>query len=376
MAETYDAVVIGGGIIGCSTAWRLAQTGRRVALLERGHIGGEASAAAGGLFVPEASPDVPSHLLDFWNRSNALYPAFVEEVRATTGEAFEFRISGRLVVGFTDGDVSRLRETFAWQTAAGIRVKWLSGSEALAAEPALAPDVAGGIFFQDHGLIDNTRFTAALGRAVRRAGGDVFPNRQALGFAVDGERVDGVETLVGRLSAPVVVNCAGSWAGLIDPRARQPIRPAKGQMLAVEARPMALRLPVAGPGGSALPRADGRTLIGATIHDVGFDKDVIASDVFGLFDRTARILPGLRQARFLEAWAGLRPVAPDHQPIIAPDPEIGGLYWGTGHYTMGILSAPATAQALTELIATGKSSIPIDEFGVERFKVSALQPVP
>jgi glycine oxidase len=371
MAESYDAIVIGGGIIGCSIAWRLAQSGRRVALLERGHVGGEASSAAGGIFVPTASPETPPHLLEFWKTSNALYPAFAEEVRETTGQAFEFRVCGRLNVAVTDDEVAWLRQFFEWQEPAGIRAEWLSGADALAAEPALAPDVAAGVFFPDHGLVDNARFTVALGWAVRRAGGDVFENRQVTGLVVEGNRVTGVETPVGRVSAPVVVNCAGSWAGTIDPRANQPIRPAKGQMLAVASPAVPLRRPVQGPGASCVPRADGRTLIGATVHDVGFDKDVIANDIFGLFDGMARIVPALRQAPFLEAWAGLRPIAPDRQPIVGPDGDIGGLFWATGHFSMGILCAPATARALTDLIETGKSSIPIHEFSVSRFKIAA-----
>jgi glycine oxidase len=117
-------------------------------------------------------------------------------------------------------------------------------------------------------------------------------------------------------------------------------------------------------------RADGRTLIGSTVHDVGFDKDVIAGDISGLFERSARVLPALRQARFLDAWAGLRPVTPDHQPLIGPDPRIAGLYWATGHFTMGILLAPATARAIADLIDVGHSTIPIGAFGVERFAVA------
>jgi glycine oxidase len=372
MAESYDAIVIGGGIIGCSVAWRLAQSGRRVALVERGHVGGEASSAAGGIFVPISSPDTPGHLLEFWKTSNKLYPAFADEVRAATGQSFEFSISGRLVAGFDDEDVTRLRQTYEYQAPAGIRAEWLSGADALAAEPALAPDVAAGVLFPDHGLVDNARITSALGWAVRRAGGDLFENRQATGLVLAGDRVTGIETPIGRVSAAIIVNCAGSWAGLVDPRTPQPIRPAKGQMLAVASDPVFLRRPLGGPGAAAVPRADGRTLIGATVHEVGFDKDVIANDIAGLFERIARIVPGIRQARFLEAWAGLRPVAPDRQPIIGADPDVGGLYWATGHFTMGILSAPATAQALTELIATGKSSIPIGEFSPGRFRTAAM----
>ena len=103
---------------------------------------------------------------------------------------------------------------------------------------------------------------------------------------------------------------------------------------------------------------------------MGFDKDVIAGAITGLFQRTARILPSLEQARFLDAWAGLRPMCPDHQPLIGADLEIGGLYWATGHYTMGILSAPATAKAIADLIDAGRTALPIAGFSAERFSAS------
>lgn len=371
MRSGYDAVVIGGGIIGCSVAWRLAQRGRTVALLERGRVGGEASSAAGGIFIPEAETGLSPDLLRFWDTSNQMYPAFVDEVRSVTGEAFEFRVNGRLVVAFSDEDVARLRQDFELQAPAGIRAEWLSGAEARAAEPSLSPDVQAAIFFPDHGLVDNPRLTHALGSAVRRAGGDLFESRPVTGLLVQGGRVAGVQTPNGEVGGSIVVNCAGSWSGLVDPRARQPVRPAKGQMLAVDRGAMPLNHLVAGPGGSAVPRADGRTLIGATIDDVGFDKDVIAGAIAGLFQRTARILPSLEQARFLDAWAGLRPMCPDHQPLIGADLEIGGLYWATGHFTMGILSAPATAQAIADLIDAGRTALPIAGFGAERFATPA-----
>lgn len=371
MPTGYDAIVIGGGIIGCSVAWRLAQDGRQVALLERGRVGGEASSAAGGIFIPEAEPDLSPDLLRFWDTSNRMYPSFVEEVRAATGEAFEFRVNGRLVVAFDEEDVARLRRRFELQEPSGIRAEWLSGADARAAEPALSPEVQAAIFFPDHGLVDNPRLTHALGTAVRRAGGDLFENRLVTGLRIHGGRVEGVQTPVGEVRGELVVNCAGSWAGLVDPHARQPVRPAKGQMLAVDRGSVRLTHMVAGPGGSAVPRADGRTLIGATVDDVGFDKDVIAGAILGLFQRTVRILPSLEHARFLDAWAGLRPMCPDHQPLIGADLEIGGLYWATGHYTMGILSAPATAKAIADLIDSGHTALPIARFNAARFSTPA-----
>lgn len=143
-------------------------------------------------------------------------------------------------------------------------------------------------------------------------------------------------------------------------------------MLAVDARPVFFEHIVQGTGGGIVPRADGRTLIGATQEDVGFDKDVSAGRVSALFERVARMLPVLRQARFLDAWTGLRPMTPDGEPLIGPDPRLDRLFWATGHWTMGVLMAPATGRAVAELIGTGRSSIPIEKFGDELFTASQL----
>jgi glycine oxidase len=372
MPEVYDAIVIGGGIIGCSVAWRLAQTGRKVAVVERGRVGGEASSAAGGILVPKAGPETPDALLRFWKASHDMYPAFVDEVRAVTGQAFEFRAAGQLAVAVDDADVAKLKETFPLQAPAGIRAEWLSGAEARAAEPTLAPDVQAAVLFPDHALLDNGRLSHALGWAVRRSGGHVFESRAVTGLVVEADRVTGVETATGRLSSAVVVNCAGSWAGRLDPRAASAVGPIKGQMLAVDAGPTTFQLIVQSANGGIVPRADGRTLIGATQEDVGYDKDVIFGSISALFERVARMLPALRQARFLDAWAGLRPAAPDRLPVIGPDPVLAGLYWATGHFTMGILQAPATARAITDLIEQGRSSMGIEEFRVNRLS-PALQ---
>jgi glycine oxidase len=371
MSDTYDAVIIGGGIIGATTAWRLAQGGRQVALLERGRIGGEASSAAGGILVPENSPGLDPALLEFWKVSHAMYPEFVAETRELTGHAFEYRVPGRIVAGFDDADIARLRERHALQAAGGIRASWVSAAETREAEPSLSPDVRGALFFPDHGLVDNPRFTRALGDAARLAGATVVENCVVTGLTLNDERVRGVETAIGSYGAAVVVNCAGSWSGRVDSRVRQPVRPAKGQMLAVDRGSLVMRHMVEGGGIAVVPRADGRTQLGATVHDVGFDKDVIASDVAGMIGRGCRLVPGLTRARFVEAWAGLRPMCPDRLPLIGPDPAIRGLYWATGHYTMGILGAPATARAIADLVQHGATDIPVQSFGAERFLVTS-----
>jgi glycine oxidase len=370
VSESFDAVVVGGGIIGCSVAWRLVQTGRRVAVLERGHVGGEASSAAGGLLSPHGAADRPAHLLRLWDLSNKLYPQFVEDVRAATDQLFDYRRCGRVTVAITDDEVAKLHREFLLQEPSRVNARWLSGADARAVEPLLSPDVQAAIHYPDHALVHNPRFTRAIGRAFRRAGGTLYENRGVTGFVVEHDRITAVETPTGIVNAPVVVNCAGSWAGSIDRRAWQPIRPVKGQMVVVDLGAPALQCSVGCPQGGALPRTEGQTLVGATTEDVGFDKDVTMGAISGVFERTARVLPSLRSARLVDAWAGLRPTAPDREPVMGADSAIEGLHWATGHSTMGILAASATSRAMADLIDTGRSSIPIDEFSPARFAVA------
>jgi len=196
---------------------------------------------------------------------------------------------------------------------------------------------------------------------------DVFENCLVTGLAFEGESVVGVKTPGETFQADTVVNCAGSWSGLLDPRCPMPVRPLKGEIIAVDARPHSPHILVSGLSHSAVPRADGRTILCATSSDAGYNKDVVFGSVVGLFERVARLFPMLRTARFLETWAGLRPLTPDREPVLGADPTIRGLFWATGHAGMGIVSAPATARALADLIVTGASSIPIGRFGPERF---------
>jgi glycine oxidase len=257
------------------------------------------------------------------------------------------------------------------QAPAGIPAEWLTRDEALEVEPLLAPDVLAALYLPDHGFVDNPKLTVALGSAVRACGGEVVENCLVTGLNVENERVTGVETATGTVNGAVVVNCAGSWSGLIDLRFPIPVRPLKGEIIAVDIRPIHQQILVSGPSFSSVPRADGRTILCATSSDVGYNKDVVMGSVFGLFERVCRYIPALRNARFVETWAGLRPLTPDREPIIGADPVVRGLFWATGHAGNGIVEAPATARAMADLILTGRSSIRIDRFGVERFAAVA-----
>ncbi len=365
----FDVAIVGGGIIGCALAWRLAREGASVALLERGEVGQEASWAAGGQLVPAAEPGRPRQLVDHWVASARMYPRFVEELREETGAQLELRFCGRLSVATDESSLDQLRQHYARQGPAGVRVEWWSAAQVRAAEPAL-PEVLGGIHWVDDGFVENRRVVPALARAAAKRGAQLRTWTPVARVLVERDRAHGVELVGGeRVAAGAVVNAAGAWAGQVGGATPVPVGPSKGQMAALEPSSMPVGRIVGFPGVTVVPRADGRLLLAATKESVGYDKRTTLWAVEHLLRHTLSHLPGLRDSTFVEAWTGLRPRAEDEVPLVG-ESVVAGLYYATGHYSMGITSAPATAEALTGLLLRGRSPLPIDAFSPRRFEAS------
>jgi glycine oxidase len=364
--EQTEVVVVGGGLIGSSIAWRLAQSGRKVILLERGEPGGEASSAALGGLQPEAGREAGPQLLALWLRSLEQYERFVAELRETTGAAFEYRASGRLVLAFDEREEAALRERFTAQRVAGIPCEWLTGDAARQLEPALSPRVRAALRFPRHGLVDNQRMSPVVATAAARAGVIVRPFEPVLALREVAGRVVGVETTSGKIGADAVVNAAGSWAGLVAGSLRHAVEPAKGEIIALGARVRPVEHVISSTGGSIAARSDGRVIVGATVRHAGYDKTLSADGVGQMLAAATSAIPALSQARFLDAWTGLRPLTPDEQPILGED-ERAGLFWATGHYKMGILAAPATAEVIAALVEGKAPPVQVDELSPRRF---------
>lgn len=386
--ERADVVVIGAGLIGSSIAWRLAQAGRRVVLLDRGEPGAEASWAGAGLLQPEAGREATPETLGLWLESLARYEGFVRELQETTHAAFEFRRCGRLILALDEAQEAALRERAQAQVTAGIAHEWLSGDDVRRMEPAVTHAVRAALFYPQHAMVDNRRMGPVIALAAAIAGAEVRPYEAAMGIAVTGDRVEGVETPSGRIAAEVVVNAAGCWSGFLRPRdgpaQTEPgpavlsqderstsaqdriVGPAKGEIIALEARPAPIQRVISIEGGSVSARGDGRIVVGATVIHGSFRKEVTANGVAAMLAVASQAVPALREARFLEAWTGLRPHSADDQPVIGPDDV--GLYWATGHFKMGILSTPATAEVVTSMIEGRPPCVPVTSMSPRRFE--------
>lgn len=364
--------IVGGGVMGLAIGWRLAQAGRRVDLFERDRVGRGATHAAGGMLAASAEAEPGEDALTGLNRlSQSLWPDFARELVAASGVDVEMRREGILNIALTGDDLRRLRAEFEHQRHLGLPTRWLTAAELREREPYLAPGAGGAIFSPDDHQVENRRVAEALRVAFERAGGSIHEGAAVERVLVEGGAVHGVRVAGTTHEAGTVVLAAGAWSGGIDglpEPARPPVRPVKGQMLAVRmpAEEPLLRHVVWAPGVYLIPRLDGRLLIGATVEERGFDSRITAGGMLTLLQSAWRALPGVEELPIEETWVGFRPGSRDDAPILGPGP-VRGLVFATGHHRNGILLMPVTADLVSRFILTGALDPAVVPFGIGRF---------
>ncbi len=364
--RSADCIVIGGGVVGCSAALRLAQAGVRTIVLERAIPGAEASSAAAGILAAQEEAEGPGPLVELCMASRGLFAALAAELREATGIDAGHRETGLISACFAEADRARLTERYAWQARAGWNLAWLDRAEALRREPALAPNVIAALSFPDDGQIDPRPYSRALSLAAAAAGAEFLSGAYVRRVVSDGGRVTGVEVEGERLAAPRVVIAAGSWSALVEGAGLPPraVRPMRGQIAQLETRPPAIHGTIISPaGGYIVGRADGRVLAGSTMELVGFDKRVTAAGLRHVLELAIGLAPALADAPVTETWANFRPVTEDGLPLIGRS-AIDGLILATGHFRNGILLSPITGEIVRDVVI-GKAP---------RWDVSAFSP--
>jgi glycine oxidase len=351
-----DVVVIGGGVIGLAVAWRAAQAGLSVTVLERGRPGGETSHVAAGMLAPisEATPTERA-VLELGLRAAATYERFAAELADASDVDPGYLAWGTLAVARDADEAEALERELEMRRALNLEVARLRPSAARAIEPALAPTLRLALEVPTDHAVDPRRLTAALVLAAERAGAVVRTGAEVAEVVLAGGRLAGAVLAGGeRVLAGDVVVAAGPWSGRLEglpPEARVPVRPVKGQILRLHdpAGPGLLHhvLRIAGRG-YVVPRGDGRYVLGATTEERGFDRAVTAGAVFELLREAIELVPGVSELELDECSAGLRPATPDGAPAIGPG-ALPGLHWATGHHRGGVLLAPVTA----ELVVSG-----------------------
>ncbi len=371
-----DVLILGGGLIGCATAFRLAQRGARVAVVDRGAPGSEASTAAAGMIAPQGETVQPDAFFELGARSRDLYAAFIAEVEQVSERQVGYRRDGEMLVAMDDAGVHELESIYHAQTAIGLPVERLHPEEARRRVPGLSVDLRMALHLGGDHWLNNEWLMEALVEACRRLGVTFHSQTRVVRLNANGHGVASVqvEPVSGepRLSAATFVLAAGSWSG--DFGIPLPLRPCRGQMLEFEP---GTELPLVVRSGHhyLVPRAPHRVVVGTTAEYTGYDKAVTAGGLRSILEGTLPFAPFLKDLRFSRAWCGLRPDTPDHLPILGRG-TYPNLILATGHFRNGILLAPVTAAIVAALIFDGVSPYPIENYSPDRFQTAAAKSQP
>lgn len=352
-------VVVGGGVVGLTIAWRLARAGRAVTVVDPAPASGASHAAAGMLAPVSEVAFTEEPLLRLGAASLRRWPAFAAELTADAGlepgagpRGLDYRADGTLDVAFSADDLAVLDELAAFMEKLGLTVQRLTGRECRRLEPMLAPSVRGGLLAPDDAWVDPRRVTAALLAALDRLAVPVVLAR-VTELRRDGDTVRGVRlappgdgSVRQEIEGERVVLAAGAWSGALAP---VPVRPVKGQIMRLRSpQPLlgrCVRGMVHGQPVYLVPRGDGELVVGATQEELGFDTRVTAGGLYELLRDARELVPGVTELEVAEVVAGLRPGTPDNLPLIGPS-GTPGLTLATGHHRGGVLLAPLTAAIL------------------------------
>ncbi|MCC7045462.1 MAG: FAD-binding oxidoreductase [Alphaproteobacteria bacterium] len=364
--DTADVVVVGGGIVGCATAYNLAKQGVRVVLLEKDDIAQEASGRNRGNVRVQLRDrlELPIALeaLRLWHQAD-------EEL----GHPTEFRRTGNLLVTYHDSIAAEFQAETEKHRQRGLDARVVARHDIKELVPDISPDIVMGFLTTQDGHVNPQKATWAFAMAARRHGADIRIGVRANGIVVRGGRIEGVSTDRGRISAPAVLNAAGVRAPeLMAPLGIDvPITPAKHQILVTARMPLVTRpyLRCAGPRVSFGQTMDGTLLLGmGPAQSVGFDSSISRAHIGNIMRETVRLVPALATARVVRAWVGWFEMTPDDLAIVQAVEEVPGLYICAGFSGHGFALGPAIGRLMASLIAEGRATHPIEEFGMARFK--------
>ena len=368
MASNNHVVIVGGGVIGCSIAYHLAGSGVRVTLVERGKLGGGASHVAAGMVAALSEGFTEGEPLKLALESHALLREMLPQLQKESGIDVEYMCPGILHLALTQEDEKDLSTRLKWQEPLNMGVRWLDSQETHRMEPALGESVRGSLFSPQEGHLNSRRLVRAFAQGAAKRGATLLQDTEVKSLLCNQSRVIGVRLTSGDLEADWVVMASGAWTSQysdwlgID----IPVRPVKGQILAVRILPSPISAIVWHGLSYLVPKADGSIVMGTTREEVGFSDKATIQGIAGILSSAIDLVPAVAGAELHRVWAGLRPSSPDDIPILGPVDGWDGVLMAVGHYRSGILLSAATGKRITDYIVRGEETALLP-FGLSRF---------
>ena len=380
MAEKFDVVVIGAGVIGCSIAYYLAREGIKVALLERESFGSGSSAHATGFISLLGTEFTPGPSFQFGLESYREFPSLVAELEDATGMDLLYQRRPSLRLALEESEEQLIKDLMTWQQE-HVAMRWITSDDVYELEPRLTPSLIGAVYEDESAQLDSYRLNLALAAGAEKKGTQTI-NRNVTGLLSEKNRITGVQTEQGDISCGTVVVAAGLWS---PPFQRDldfpiPVGALKGERLLLKYDGDPLQVLISSPKrGHMISRLDGFLSVGSTggrDYDQdqlyqGADMDRVPTETarVEIMQRAIDVFPDLENAALVEQLAGSRPLSPDRIPIIGPVPGKEGVVLATGHTTKGIHLGPSTAKVVTQYIQGGCKQVPssMELFLPERF---------
>jgi hydrogen cyanide synthase HcnC len=402
MTRTAEAIVVGGGVIGCAVAYELARREISVALLDKDLPGRATSASAGGLWpVGEAvglgcgviyhtsktearngeaghadrrgpidDPGIlPAEFRELLVASNALFPVLAGVLKELSGIDIEYQPGGGLLFLVYSERDRQFVEHVQRSLPADCHVEMLTPAEAHSIEPRLTPDLEGAALLPGEHQVNPMLLAEAYKRAAIRLGAQFRHDTRVTSLERRGERIVGVEAAGERWSGQVVINAAGAWSGGLAGTVgiELPVFPVRGQIVLTQALPKTLGACLSTSGCYLAQKAHGEVLIGSTTERTGFDVSVTAEGIRTMCRGAVRAVPMLRAVGIKRMWAGLRPGTPDELPILGPVEGLEGYINATGGFRTGIVASPMTARLVAQSIIGEPPELPLEPFLASRF---------
>ncbi len=366
-----DAIIVGGGVVGCLTAFLLAREGMKVTLLEADSVGSHASGFAFGEMGALEGAGIPDPLLDFSVWSLQRHHRLSQELKEASGVDNQFQFTNRLSLAFDEDSVAEMKNNLAWQQKVdAFTVSWLEAEEVVKVEPMASPVSLGGVYVQNAASVEPYRHTLAAAQSAAKFGVDVL-QRRVTGLLSQGGRCTGVTFDGGNLEAGMVVLAMGPWAGQASAWCglEIPVLPLKGQILRLENQAGPIKTSLYWSGSYVVTKPDGLTWAGTTEEEVGFDEETTSQARDSIMADLLKMAPGLTDARLAQQTACLRPLSTDGMPIVGKASGWENLYIGTGAGRKGILWSTGMSFGLADLILKGHTEVPgISHLNPARFK--------
>lgn len=356
-----DVLIVGGGVIGLTCAWELAQRGIRVTVLDQKEMGREASWAGAGMIPPGDLVHPAIHQLAVL--SSKQWPDLSDRLHVATGLDNEFRICQGILIPEEHEFETELN---AWRSR-DVRVEILNSEQLHGLVPELNPKFTKGLLLPDQARVRNPRHMKALIAACESAGVRLLEHHQVTGWNASNGRIESVITNHGPLNADEYVITAGAWTDLvIEPlEVKLNIRPMRGQIVLLKAPSMLFSQTIERGTRYLVPRDDGRILIGATVEDVGFVKENTDAAIKDLTSFAQSIIPALSDLPCEKTWAGFRPYRDGAVPVIGRPKQWNNLVLATGHYRAGLSNSPGTATVVRQIIMNETTEIDLSSFQCE-----------